>query len=260
MAPYQLFIAYDGTDFQGSQRQGKKRTVQLVLENALRSIGWDESSIQLAGRTDSGVHAIGQVASCSLRWKHSDTDLVNALNARLPDDLAIRNAKLVDEKFHARFHATLRQYCYRISISPFPNPLIERFAWRVWPEPSLQMLQQAAKCFCGLHDFRAFGTPSKKGASTVRQVVESSWHPVPDGLEYTVSANGFLYHMVRRMVQVQMTIAQEKMSLAALEDAIHKGTEITAGLAPAKGLILESVSYDKPVHSLIEYGLEVEDE
>ncbi len=201
MAHYQLIIAYDGTDFQGSQRQGKRRTVQLVLENALRSLGWDERSLQLAGRTDSGVHALGQVASCNLFWKHSDADLANALNARLPDDLAIRNAKEVDESFHARFHATLRQYRYRFFISPFPNPLIERFAWRIWPEPSPQLLQQAAKLFCGLHDFKAFGTPAKKDASTVRQVVESSWHSVTDGLEYMVSANGFLYHMVRRMVR-----------------------------------------------------------
>lgn len=245
MARYQLFITYDGTDFQGSQRQGKKRTVQLVLEDALRIIGWNERSIQLAGRTDSGVHASCQVAGCNLEWKHSTTALEKALNARLPGDLAVTQVNQVEEKFHARYGATSRTYRYRILASPFPNPLAERYAWRVWPKPLIEPLQRTAVLFLGVHDFRAFGMPPKKGGSTFRQVFSSQWSETSGGMDYVVCANGFLYHMVRRMVQVQLLVAAEKLSLCDFEDALQNGTIIRTGMAPARGLVLEKVSYDE---------------
>ncbi len=243
MAHYQFIIAYDGTDFQGSQRQGKKRTVQLVLEDALREIGWKERTIFLAGRTDSGVHATGQVASCNLDWKHSETALEKALNARLPGDLAMRSVRLVDDTFHARYSALTRTYSYRIFVSPSRNPLAERFAWRVWPEPVLVVLQQAAEMFVGEHDFQAFGSAPKKGGSTVRQVILSRWSQEVGWLLYEISANGFLYHMVRRIVLAQVQAASGMIPMENLKDAIANGTEISAGMAPAKGLVLTDVSY-----------------
>ncbi|MEL7643226.1 MAG: tRNA pseudouridine(38-40) synthase TruA [bacterium] len=243
MAHYQFIVAYDGTDFKGSQRQGIKRTVQLVLEDALREIGWNERTILLAGRTDSGVHAIGQVASCNLEWKHSETTLVKALNARLPGDLAVRSVRLVDDTFHARYSASARTYNYRIYVSPSQNPLAERYAWRVWPEPNLAVLAQAANLFIGDHDFQAFGSAPKKGGSTVRQVTLSRWDQVDGGLQYAVSANGFLYHMVRRIVLAQIQHASGIIPLETLRNAIENGITISAGMAPAKGLVLTEVSY-----------------
>ncbi len=245
MARYQLFIAYDGTDFHGSQRQGKKRTVQLVLEDVLRTLGWKEKSIQLAGRTDSGVHATGQVACLNLDWKHPILALQNALNSRLPADLAVTGVEIVDESFHARYSASNRTYRYRIFTSPFPNPLVERYAWRVWPEPSIEILQKAAALYLGRHDFTAFGVAPKKDGNTIRQVVVSHWNISSDGLEYVVCATGFLYHMVRRMVQNQLVVSSGKASMEALSDAICFGKGIRTGMSPAKGLVLENVSYDK---------------
>ena len=243
MAHYQFIVAYDGTDFKGSQRQGNKRTVQLVLEDALREIGWNERTILLAGRTDSGVHATGQVASCNLEWKHSETTLVKALNARLPGDLAVRSVRLVDDTFHARYSASARTYNYRIYVNPSQNPLAERYAWRVWPEPNLAVLAQAANLFIGEHDFRAFGSAPKKEGSTVRQVTLSRWDQVDGGMQYAVSANGFLYHMVRRIVLAQIQHASGIIPLETLRNAIENGITISAGMAPAKGLVLTEVSY-----------------
>src|SRR5512145_3367616 len=114
MARYQLTLAYDGTEFFGSQRQASKRTVQGELEKALAEIGWTGRSVILSGRTDTGVHATGQVASVDLHWLHADEDLLRALNAELPFDMAVHSARVVDPKFHPRFDATSRCYCYRL--------------------------------------------------------------------------------------------------------------------------------------------------
>src|SRR5215204_5267389 len=113
MARYQLTLAYDGTDFFGSQRQAKPRTVQGELERALSKLGWTGNSVMMSGRTDTGVHAIGQVVSVDLDWNHSAKDLVRALNATLPADIAVQKAQIVDAKFHPRFDATSRRYQYK---------------------------------------------------------------------------------------------------------------------------------------------------
>ena len=118
MARYQLILAYDGTDFFGFQRQGNTRTVQQVVEKALSELGWQEETILFAGRTDSGVHANGQVISFSLDWQHTDADLLNALNARLPSDAAVRDITQVKAEFHPRYDATSRSYVYRIYQLP----------------------------------------------------------------------------------------------------------------------------------------------
>src|SRR5215212_4170966 len=114
MARYQLTFAYDGTDFFGSQRQAQRRTVQGELEKALCKLRWTGRSVNLSGRTDTGVHATGQVAAFDLDWSHSDEELVRALNAFLPADMAVHGARIVHEKFHPRFDATSRRYCYKL--------------------------------------------------------------------------------------------------------------------------------------------------
>ena len=138
MARYQLTLAYDGTDFFGSQRQASptgasKRTVQGELEKALCQLGWAGRSVLMSGRTDTGVHATGQVASFDLDWSHSDEELVRALNVALPADMAVHQARMVHPKFHPRFDALSRRYRYRLFCQPLRDPLRERFAWRVWP-------------------------------------------------------------------------------------------------------------------------------
>lgn len=243
MERYQLILAYDGTLFSGFQRQGKQRTVQLVLEEALRQIGWQERSILCAGRTDTGVHAVGQVVSFNLEWKHSTNDLRNALNAHLPDDMAIQQAEIAPVDFHPRYDAVSRTYEYHIYFSPARNPLKNRTAWRIWPELEIERLQQAAPCFLGIHDFSSFGAPMKPGASTTRIVFESGWRKADDDLIYQVTANAFLYHMIRRVVWQQVLYATDRVSLQELQDGIEKAAPLPPGMAPANGLSLVEVIY-----------------
>jgi tRNA pseudouridine38-40 synthase len=257
MARYQLTLAYDGTEFFGSQRQANKRTVQGELEKALTQIGWTGRSVILSGRTDTGVHATGQVASVDLHWSHSDGDLLRALNAELPDDVAVHKARMVNARFHPRFDATSRCYRYCLFCQPFRHPLRERFSWRVWPEFSPDLLVDAAKLFLGTHDFAAFGSPTTPKGTTVRTVMKAQWTQLErDEWQFEVKADAFLYRMVRRLVFVQVSFAQEKFSAEAvarsLADPVLAGkrSEIPAGLAPAHGLTLFEVAYPSSIESI----------
>ena len=255
MARYQVILAYDGTEFVGSQRQAKKsRTVQGELEKALRKLGWSGRSALLAGRTDTGVHAAGQVVSFELDWQHTDGDLLRALNANLPADMAVRDVNIAPADFHPRFDAISRRYRYHLFCEPVRDPLREKFAWRVWPEIDGNLLQKAAPLFVGQHDFASYGTPPRAGSSTVRTVMNSSWQQVDDEWHYEVQANAFLYRMVRRLVFVQVAVAQGKISVDAVAGSLaeqaksRERSELPSGLAPADGLTLVEVTY--PTESL----------
>jgi tRNA pseudouridine38-40 synthase len=246
MARYKLTVSYDGTDFAGSQRQARRRTVQQELEKALQPLGWRARSTQWAGRTDTGVHATGQVAALDLEWKHSTGALRDALNARLPRDMAVVSAEAVEPDFHPRFDAVARHYRYRLFCAEHRDPLRERTAWRVWPVPQGEVLDGLAACFVGRHDFGAFGSASRRGAATVREVRLSRWDRRSADWCYEVAADGFLYRMVRRMVFVQVAIAQGRGSEAGLIRSLKKASsvrDLPAGLAPAHGLALVKVEY-----------------
>ena len=250
MARYQLTLAYDGTDFFGSQRQASKRTVQGELEKTLGKLGWTGRSVTFSGRTDTGVHATGQVASVDLHWPHTEEDLLRALNAELPSDMAVHKAGMVHEKFHPRFDATSRCYRYRLFCQPLRHPIREHFAWRVWPEFNSDLLAEAAKLFLGSHDFAAFGSPTTPKGTTVRTVMRAEWTQVDrDQWQFDVQADAFLYRMVRRLVFVQVSFAQGKFSVEAVARSLAnptpagKRSEIPAGLAPAHGLTLVEVTY-----------------
>jgi tRNA pseudouridine38-40 synthase len=249
MARYQLTLAYDGTHFFGSQRQANKRTVQGELEKGLCQLGWTERSVLMAGRTDTGVHATGQVASFDLPWSHSDDELVRALNAVLPADMAVHQTRMVHATFHPRFDALSRLYRYRLFCQPVRDPIRERFAWRVWPPISGEVLPETAKCFLGTHDFSAFGSPTTPRGGTVRTVVKAEWsqsREVEDEWHFEVRADAFLYRMVRKLVFVQVVGAQGKVSAEAITTSFVKSEateKLPAGLAPAHGLTLVEVAY-----------------
>ncbi len=251
MARYQIILAYDGTDFKGFQRQAEARTVQGELELALGRLGWQGRAILFAGRTDTGVHGEGQVIAFDLEWIHSVEELGRALNANLPADVAVRQIRQVAPAFHPRYDARGRTYQYRIYCGTDRDPLRERFAWRVWPEVDLALLQQAARLLIGVHDFAAFGTPPRPGGNTVREVYRSSWEPQAGGLLFEVSANAFLYHMVRRMVYLQVLVGQTRLELNALAQAVNAAQPQTPGLAPAHGLVLKDVWYDARIEGTI---------
>ena len=247
MARYQVILAYDGTHFKGFQRQAGKseaRTVQRTFESALRKLGWIGRSILSAGRTDSGVHASGQVVAFDLEWQHSRMELIAALNANLPVDIAVRDLFEVGSDFHPRYDALSRRYCYRIFVDPIRNPLHERFAWRVWPEVDVGLLHQAAACLVGTHDFRAFGTPPHSGGTTVRSIRQANWIEDQETLVFDIQANAFLYRMVRKLVGYQIKIGQGKLELAAINERLKdQSTARVKSIAPAQGLTLVSVEY-----------------
>ena len=143
MARYKVILAYDGTNFHGFQRQENGRTVQASFETALRNIGWQDAAISAAGRTDSGVHASGQVVSFEFDWQHSHEAMRDALNANLPPDVAAQAVADTEDDFHPRHSAKARRYCYRLFCSRTRQPLRERYAWRIWPEVSLDKLNDA---------------------------------------------------------------------------------------------------------------------
>ncbi len=218
--------------------------MQGELERALTKLGWQGKSVLLAGRTDSGVHASGQVATFDHEWNHPLEELVSALNANLPSDIAVSVVKIVPNGFHPRFDATSRRYCYRIFCQRSRDPLRERYAWRVWPALNEDALHNTARFFLGKHDFAAFGSPPRPESSTVRTVMKSEWRLQGDEWTYEVQADGFLYRMVRKLVHVQVAVGQGRAAAQVIADALE-GTPrgIPGGLAPANGLTLVEVTY-----------------
>jgi len=250
MARYQIILAYDGTGFLGSQRQASSRTVQSELEKALRKLAWQGQTVYLAGRTDTGTHASGQVAAFDLDWTHDLQDLQDALNAHLPRDMAVWEVKAAADNFHPRFDASSRCYRYRLFCASVRDPLRERYAWRVWP--AVTDLAALALIWPGRHDFAAFGTPPRSGGSTVRTVISAGWQQHGDEWIFEIRADAFLYRMVRRLVYAQVAVGQTRLSAKTLLQALDEQSEvgqaarsqIPASLAPASGLTLVEVRYD----------------
>lgn len=244
MARYQIILAYDGTLFEGFQRQKEARTVQVEFEAVLHQLSWQGQSILAAGRTDSGVHATGQVVVFDLDWKHTLGDLKRALNSYLPRDMVVKELSEVHENFHPRFDACWRTYQYSIYQDTDRNPLWERYAWRICPAVDLQRLKLCAEVLLGSHDFAFFGNPPKPGGSTVREVIAASWVEQPGSqIRFEVTANAFLFHMVRRLVYGQILVGQGKTHMHNWADAVGKISPLPSGLAPPQGLVLVAVGY-----------------
>jgi tRNA pseudouridine38-40 synthase len=257
MERYQIILAYDGSHYKGFQRQANARSVQAVVEDALRKVGWIGKSLLAAGRTDTGVHATGQVIAFELDWGHDPQDLQTALNALLPSDVVAREVSRVCPSFHPRYDASWRKYLYRLYCQPVRQPLLEPYAWRVWPAVELNCLRESAKLLIGTHDFGAFGSAPQEGGNTVRVVFRADWTQESPYLIFEIAAQAFLYHMVRRIVYMQVMIAQGRLTMSDLQQALDRGTDtrfqvgqvqnpayrLVHGLAPAQGLILAEVNY-----------------
>ena len=246
MALYQVKIAYDGTHFFGFQRQGNVRTVQLEIENVLYQLGWKGTSILAAGRTDTGVHASGQVISYEIDWSHSCEAMLRAMNAKLPEDIAVNAVKLANDDFHPRFDAISRCYHYHIYSQSHRDPLKDRYAWCVWPAFSVDKIESASKLLLGTHNFSAFGSPPIKGGHANRTVISSEWLQI--GLNewvYKIRANAFLYHMVRRLVFLLVKIGQGYWAEEKFIQGIKNQLPQMSGLAKPNGLNLFEVQYQE---------------
>jgi tRNA pseudouridine38-40 synthase len=245
MAAYKSIVAYDGTDFHGFQRQRENlRTVQMVLEEALRSVGWRGTSLHAAGRTDAGVHARGQVIAYTLAWQHTLEDLTRALNSCLPHDVSVRETNIASGGFHPRFSARSRIYRYSMLVREVRDPIRERFAWRIWPEPSYEAMLAFARALIGRHEFRAFGRAPQEGTGTVREIYAATLTRSDGELTFEIEANAFLHRMVRRIVGAAFEIGIGRIGLEEVLQYLNGGELRWQGvLAPARGLCLEQVNY-----------------
>ena len=237
-----LTLEYDGTGFRGWARQPGERTVEDVLRQSLDVVfpRWD--GLAVAGRTDAGVHATGQVASVDAEGGPPPERAADALNAALPDDLAVLDAEAVEPEFHARVSARSRSYRYRVLARRTPSPLDARRAlW--WPRPvDAEALSAAASSLPGEHDFRAFTPTETQHDVFLRNVVAAAWESDGDRLDFTITADSFLRHMVRTLVGTMLEAGERAPD--RIGSLLGGADRSDAGLtAPPWGLYLERVEY-----------------
>jgi tRNA pseudouridine38-40 synthase len=252
-------VAYDGTCFKGFQRQAPERgrTVQGHLEDALAQLTGVATPVEGAGRTDSGVHASGQVITFSSAASHREATWLRALNALLPTDVAVRAVRVVDDGVHARKSALTRSYCYRILCESVRAPLRERYAWRIPQRLEVGAMREAANRLLGEHDFGAFGSSPRDSREdgyrghTVRTLLqaECDWRAPggdasPDEVACRFTANAFLTGMVRRLVGTLVLVGLGRLSVDGFQRILEARAKAHPGiLAPAQGLCLTGVHY-----------------
>jgi tRNA pseudouridine38-40 synthase len=252
VARYRAVLAYDGTHYRGFQRQaGDTPTIQGSIEAAIAQVTGQPVSITGAGRTDSGVHATGQVIAFDVEWKFSTHNLWHAINALLPDAIALQSLDEAGAGFHPRYDAQSRTYEYSLVVAPVRQPLLSLYAWFV-PDRSpldLQSMRIAAASLTGVHDFATFGQPPQ-GENTIREVKRSELAVIadlaPEGqlIRYEIEANAFLYRMVRRIVAALIRVGLGKLSLDVFETAFRAADASWPNqTAPAHGLCLTKVTY-----------------
>ena len=245
---HRLIIAYRGTDFSGWQCQTAKRTVQEALEKVLEKLWGQKISLQGSGRTDTGVHALGQVASFNAPRLHTATVLQRALNANLARDVRVVQCRLVPPSFHARFDAQGKTYRYLIWNHLVQDPFTWDTHWHV-PRPlDLTLMRRAARCLVGEHDFASFtSNPGYERASTVRVMRRVFVTRAGAVITLRFSADGFLYRMVRNLVGGLVKVGQGKLSVADFAAILHARSRSRAPAnAPACGLTLMHVNYASP--------------
>ncbi len=250
MPTYRLTIAYDGTPFAGWAAQPGLRTVQGEIEAALERITGERTSLTVAGRTDAGVHAWGQVASLELTGE-PPSGLAHRLNAVLPPQIAVVGAERARDGFDARRDARSRTYCYRVLASPVRHPFeLGRALW--WPHPvDPEALDGCAAAVTGTHDFTAFTPTDTEHVRFERDVALAEWRahrlaePFPGQLlEFWIEADAFMRHMVRVLVGTMLEVARGRRSPEHFEALMDGAPREHAGeTAPAHGLYLASVRY-----------------
>ena len=247
MRNIKLILEYDGSAFHGFQLQPKHSSVQRTLEKALARLCGKKTKISAAsGRTDAGVHALHQVVNFKTKSPRNVTVIQKALNAILPDTVAVKSVEEVPENFHARFDVKTKTYEYRIWNSRVRSPLLLGRVWHIPFHLDLEKMKKGAEVFCGTHDFRSFCTTdaSKKDQDTTRMVYSFEVLQQGNLILLRVSANGFLYRMVRNFAGSLVDLGSGKISLADLKKSFQAKDRREVGcMAPSDGLYLFDVTY-----------------
>ena len=247
MARFRITLAYDGTDFVGWQRQAAGVSIQGLLEDALAEL--DEAAVTVlgAGRTDAGVHALGQVAAFTLTRTMAADVVVRALNVRLPLSVRVLEAEEVPADFHPQFAATSKTYRYRIWNSDVVSPFERLYAWHVFGALDAAAMNEAARMLEGTHDFAAFQGTGSDVKTTVRTIRESgiARSAIAESLiDYEVRGDGFLRHMVRAIVGTLVEIGRGRRPPEWMREVVASRNRSDAGVtAPAAGLFLVRVNY-----------------
>ncbi|NLG86348.1 MAG: tRNA pseudouridine(38-40) synthase TruA [Firmicutes bacterium] len=244
MRNIKLTLAYDGTSFAGFQVQPNARTVQGELMSALATVLGEKVHMIGAGRTDTGVHARGQVVSFKTNGSIPTDRLPMALNSILPAAIVVWQAENVPLNFHARYDATEKTYRYLIHLGRVPSPFIKDYSWHTSRELNVPAMQQAAAKLVGRHDFSAFCAAGSAVRSKVRTIRHLNVEAVEDLVLVETAADGFLYKMVRSIVGTLVEVGRGALTAEEVQDILLTGDRSRVGpTAPPQGLILWHVSY-----------------
>jgi tRNA pseudouridine38-40 synthase len=240
-----LLLAYDGTDFHGWANQPGVRTVEGVLQAALGRLLGAPPRLSVAGRTDTGVHAWGQVASFGAPDGLDPARVLRAVNGMLAPEVVVREARTAPEGFDARHSATGREYAYRMDTGPTPNPFTARYVWHRPGELHLGPLRRAARQLLGEHDFASFCRPPQ-GGGTIRRLDRLSVARTGDRFEIRAAANAFLHQMVRSLVGTLVAVGEGRLPPEGIPEVLGSRRRSAAGpVAPPHGLTLERVRYGR---------------
>ena len=249
MRTFKLTVAYEGSDFAGWQSQPAGRTVQDVLEAALEPLGRC-GRVLAAGRTDAGVHALGQVVRFRTTAPYGPHVICGALNARLPEDVAVLACDEVPQDFHPTRDARGKIYPYLLHDGPLRDVFHRRTSWKLWNRLDAEAMQQAAAVLRGRHDFRSFQTSGSERKTTVRHLrrleVVRGFEGCPDFVAVELEADGFLYNMARAIVGALVEVGRGSRDAAWLAQVLAAcDRRAAAQTAPPQGLVLVKVQYDE---------------
>jgi tRNA pseudouridine38-40 synthase len=239
-----ITIEYDGSGYVGWQRQPSWPTIQETIETSLATITGERVKLLGSGRTDSGVHALGQVANFRTETSLSSSDVQKGLNSLLPRDIVITDAEDADPGFHAQLSAKSKTYIYKILNRPYPSAMLRDRAWFVPLPLKARLMDEAASALIGEHDFRAFAQAEATVKSTVRTVLTAGIAKRRDLIEFSIEADGFMKRMVRLIVGTLAEVGREKITPSQFREILRSGEKTKhVQAAPARGLYLKEVRY-----------------
>lgn len=247
---YRITVQYDGARYKGWQRLGEDAggdTIQSKLEGVISTLTGEETLVTGSGRTDAGVHALGQVAHFRCNEYLDVDEIVRHANRYLPDDIAVIDAEVADPRFHARYKVVEKHYLYRIDTGKWPDPFERKFCWHIAEKLDWKKMRKAASYLTGEHDFAAFTSMKSKKKSAVREIFDIEIIEPEDDSSIALirmKAHGFLHNMARIIVGTLVEVGQGERGADTIPDLLEEKTRAEAGQrAPAKGLFLETAVY-----------------